>query len=398
MKTITQITGASIAALLFSFTGCSKMDETSTGDSGKNATKEMMKENGNNPDEAVFRNSSKMRSSIYVYTESNDSGNNSVLIYKRNGAGDLELVGTEASGGAGNALGLGSQGALTLDADHKFLYAVNAGSNSISSFRVLPNGNLMLKQTINSQGITPVSLAIHEDILYVVHSGDGTINGFHLGPNGTFSHIAGSHKNLSSAMAGPAEIAFSPNGNHLYVTEKMTNTISTFSVNNAGVAGSRVSTPSVGNTPFGFDFARDQYMIVSNADGGTANLSSVTSYSGVNSGNLAAVNGAIPNNQTAACWVATTMYGRYAFISNTGSDDVSSYYVGAGGNLSIIEENIPSGDSPIDLVVASDNYSVYVLCAMDHTIQQYKRTELGGLTHTGIVHSLPVHAAGLATW
>ena len=178
----------------------------------------------------------------------------------------------------------------------------------------------------------------------------------------------------------------------------MTNKISKFPVNASGVAGARTSMASVGNTPFGFSFARNHYMVVSNAEMGAPHASSATSYSGINSGNLNDVNGDVGNNQTAACWVATTQHGRYAFTTNTGSDNISSYYVSPIGALYLINSNIPSGDAPIDMTIASNNYFVYALCAMDHTIQEYTRTWFGGLTHNGQVTGVAPHAAGLASY
>ncbi|MEP7171084.1 MAG: beta-propeller fold lactonase family protein [Bacteroidota bacterium] len=193
----------------------------------------------------------------------------------------------------------------------------------------------------------------------------------------------------------PAEISFSPNGNYLYVTEKNTNMITTFHVSGNGVAGAETSEASVGQTPFGFDFARD-YMVVSNAAGGAPGAGSATSYSGTNTGNLNDANGAIANNQGAPCWVASTHFGRFAFTANTASDDISSYYVSPSGSLYLIHATIPSGDAPADMVVASNNFYVYARCGGDHTIQGYTRTLLGGLNQNGSVTNLPDHAAGLA--
>jgi 6-phosphogluconolactonase len=397
MRTITQISQAIIAVLFFTISGCSNMDDDIQVDSNKQTIEQMMRENGNNPDEAVIGNSSASRNRVYVYTESNDPSANDIHVYRKDDVENLLLVDKFRSGGAGNGLALGSQGAVQIDANNRFLYAVNAGSKSISSFRIMNNGQLDLKYTVSSGGTTPVSLTIHNNILYVVNSGDGTINGFRLSPNGNFSHIAGSNNTLSSEMAGPAQISFSPNGRYLYVTEKMTNTISVFTVDNNGVAGGRVSFPSIGQTPFGFNFARGGYMVVSNAEMGMPTLSSLTSYSGADSGTLSAVNGAVPNFQTAACWVASSLHGRYAFVSNTGSDNLSSYYISEQGQLFTVDTDITSGDAPTDIVVAADNYTVYVLCSLDNTIQIYKRDEFGKLVHIGKTLNIPPHAAGLVT-
>ncbi len=308
------------------------------------------------------------------------------------------LQSTISTGGTGLGSGLGSQGAVVIDEKHDWLYAVNAGDNSVSSFKINNNGDLTFAHKASSGGIKPVSITVHGNLLYVVNAGSDNIKGMIIGSGGSLTDIAGSIQSLSVTGAGAAQISFSPNGNFLYVTEKATNSISKFSVTGNGVASVGTSITSVGQTPFGFEFARNNFMIVSNAAGGSAGLSSATSYSGVNSGNLSSVNGMVGNNQAAACWIATTNYGRFAFATNTASDNISSYYVGSNGALYLIEAAIASGDGPIDMVVAGNNFNAYVLCGADHTIQEYNRTLLGGLTLIGNVSGLPTKSVGLATW
>jgi 6-phosphogluconolactonase (cycloisomerase 2 family) len=186
----------------------------------------------------------------------------------------------------------------------------------------------------------------------------------------------------------------------LYVTEKMANKIATFKVNNHGVASAGAFHESVGQTPFGFDFSRNaNYLIVSNAAGGAPNASSCTSYSTDRWGNINNINGAVPDFQSAACWVATTYHGRFAFVTNTGSNSISSYYVSPFGGLYLIFFTItPTGKAPIDITVSGDNYYVYNINAGSHTIGEYKRGSLGTLNKIGHVPDLPPYASGLAAY
>lgn len=71
------------------------------------------------------------------------------------------------SGCSGTGKLLGSQGALELDKNNKWLFAVNEGSNSVSSFKVQDDGSLTLAHTEGSKGKTPVSLSVHDNMLYV---------------------------------------------------------------------------------------------------------------------------------------------------------------------------------------------------------------------------------------
>jgi len=76
---------------------------------------------------------------------------------------------------------LHSQGSLRLSADHRLLFAVNAGSGTISSFAV-DGTRLTLVSMEPSGGSEPSALAQLGDLLYVLNSGgNGNVTGFHVG-------------------------------------------------------------------------------------------------------------------------------------------------------------------------------------------------------------------------
>ncbi len=389
-----------IAAATVLFTSCKK-DNLSNINDNQSDLSSVINENGQNPDEAALSEtlSGRRNGGHYVYTESNDMEQNRILVYEEQADGTLVPDGMVLSGGTGNGGGLGSQGAVILDENHKWLFAVNAGSNSISSFKVQNDGSLVLKHTVSSFGMMPVSLAVNKSLLYVVNAGTNNIHGFKVNGNGNMTSISGSDRPLSASPAAPAQISFGPNGKWLVVTEKATNKISRFNLDGGGAANPAIVTASVGQTPFGFSFSQDKYMIVSNAVGGAANAGSCTSYKTATGGTFSDINGAVGNNEGAPCWVAMTAFGRFAFVTNTASNSISSYYVGTNGQLFLVSGiAATSGDGPLDLVVSSDNKCVYALCGRDHTIFQYKRTPLGGLAGNGFISSLPAHAAGLAEY
>ena len=56
----------------------------------------------------------------------------------------------------------------------------------------------------------------------------GNVSGFRLTEHGNLKPIAGSTRALPSVDAGPAQVAITPDGDGLVVTEKNTNTIDTF--------------------------------------------------------------------------------------------------------------------------------------------------------------------------
>src|SRR5438270_12840193 len=122
-----------------------------------------------------------------VYALTNASSGNGVAVFDRGANGTLTPVGIVATGGLGegdgpDAEGLGSQGALALNENGHWLFAVNGGSGDISSFAVKPHG-LTLVSKAPSNGPAPISLTIRGTLLYVLNynrvaGGPGNITGF----------------------------------------------------------------------------------------------------------------------------------------------------------------------------------------------------------------------------
>src|SRR6266542_1637873 len=182
-----------------------------------------------------------------VYTLTNAVAGNAVAVFGRSADG------TFATGGTGTGAGLGSQGAVILGEGGHELFAVNAGSNSISYFTAEHDG-LELQDTIASGGVRPISLTVHDHILYVLNAGGaGNITGFVV-EHGALAPLAASTQPLGAGSSGPAQVSFTPDGNVLVVTEKSSSTIDTYVVGAHGIAGPPTVSAAVGGTPFGFDF------------------------------------------------------------------------------------------------------------------------------------------------
>jgi 6-phosphogluconolactonase len=74
-----------------------------------------------------------------VFAMTNAASNNQVNAYTRHEDGSLEFSAafpTGGNGSGGTVDPLHSQGSLKLSADHRLLFAVNAGSGTVSSFAV----------------------------------------------------------------------------------------------------------------------------------------------------------------------------------------------------------------------------------------------------------------------
>jgi 6-phosphogluconolactonase len=330
-----------------------------------------------------------------VYTESNSASGNQVLAFDRGGDGSLTPAGSFATGGAGTGAGLGSQGALALSGGH-VLYAVNAGSDSISAFAVGPHG-LRLRGTTPSGGDQPISLTVRLGLLYALNAGSGTISGFRVAQDGSLSPLAGSTTPI--AGLGPAEVAFSPGGDVLVVTDKATNTIDTFTVGSNGLPGPALSQPSEGQTPFGFEFDRRGHLIVSEAFGGAPAASTLSSYSVDSGGVLNTISASIPDNQAAACWISVTRNGRFAYTTNTGDGSISSYTVGHDGSLGLLEQIAAAtgaGSSPTDMAQSVSSRALFALLPGSGSVAAYRVAGDGGLSPVDQVGGVPASAVGLA--
>lgn len=334
-----------------------------------------------------------------VYVMSNAAAGNEVLAFARSADGGLSPAGSYATGGLGSGAGLGSQGALVLTDDGRWLLAVNAGSDELSVFRVGPHG-LSLADRVGSGGDHPVSVTVHGSLVYVLNGGGaGNVSGFTLSPRGELSPLAGSTRPLGGAGTAPAQVELSPDGRVLVVTEKATSRILTYTVGGDGLAGGPTLHPSAGATPFGFAFAGRDRLIVSEAFGGAPDASAASSYHVSRNGALQVVSPSVGTTETAACWVVVSRDGRYAYVTNTGSGTVTGYAVAPDGSLTLLDadgETAHSGAGPIDADFSANGRFLYVLDAGSHTVSAFRRAADGSLSPVGGAAGLPASAVGVA--
>ena len=339
-----------------------------------------------------------------VYTLNNSSSGNAVLAFSRSADGQIVFAGmVVATGGTGTGAGLGNQGALAIDAANQFLFAVNAGSNDISVFRIRENG-LRLVDRVPSGGKQPISLTVSRKVLYVLNNGaavggSDSIAGFAVATNGHLKPIV-SGLPLSAASVGPAQIGFNTDGDDLLVAEKSTNNIDVFTVDDDGVAVGPTVVPSAGQTPFGFAFGKRNEVFVSDAFGGAANAGAVSSYVVSDKHSLTTITAAAVDGQTAPCWVVLTNDGRFAYTTNTGSGNVSGYRVGFNGTLQLLSAsgqtgNTGTGSTPLDAAISNDSRFLYVLTPGTGNIQGFSVSLDGSLSPLSQATGVPSSASGL---
>jgi 6-phosphogluconolactonase (cycloisomerase 2 family) len=333
-----------------------------------------------------------------VFTMDNAATGNNVLVFHRTNVGTLGPATSVPTHGLGTGAGLGSQGALAITDDGRWLLAVNAGSNDVSFFRVIGATIQFISKTPCSLdgGTTPISVTTKGSAAFVLNAG-GTpeIQGFSVTNLGLV--LTGATRKLLGS--GPAQVSFSQDETMLAVTDKTTNTIETFGFNLFnGVVNGQLSQPSSGQEPFGFAFDRRGRMIVSEAFSGASGQSAVSSYRANDSnGKLTVATASLPDGQTAACWVALSKDEKYAYISNTGSNTLSILAISRkDGSLSLVNgAGATTGSKPGDSAVTVDGHFLYVLNGGDGSISGYHTNEDGTLTGISTATGIPLGAAGL---
>jgi len=335
-----------------------------------------------------------------VYILSNDVGLNEVLVYQRGDRGDLRAAGTFATGGRGSGAGLGSQGAVVLSRDGALLFAVDAGNDEVTSFRV-EGDRLAIVSHLDSGGQHPISLTVHDDLLYVLNDGgNGNIAGFRVDEDGSLEPLPNSSRPLSGTAVGPAQVAFAPDGEHLVVTEKNTNRLSIYDVAESGYADGPTVSVSSGQTPFGFDFTSRGLLVVSEAFGGAAGAGAASSYA-IRGDRTFALSASVPERQGSPCWLVITRDGRTAFLANTGSGTVSAYAIGHDGRLTLrqadgVAGSTGAGSGPADLALSRGSRYLYVRDGGTRAISAFRVGAGGSLEAIPGVSGLPAQSVGIA--
>jgi 6-phosphogluconolactonase len=337
------------------------------------------------------------RHAVFVMT--NDAESNQVIAYERTQYGTLHSprrysTGGRGSGGKGDPLA--SQGSLTLSDDDSVLLAANAGSGTLSVFRVF-GSHLALTDITPTGGSEPNAVAQHGSLVYVLNAaGSSSVVGFRL-REGKLVRLADSLRFLSGNGTNAASLAFSADGRHLVVTERASNKLDVFSVSSDGRLSDIAVNASVGPGAFAVTFAQGTAIVAETGPGGP-NSSAMSSYSIAPDKTLVPVSASVPTLGTANCWNVVTPDGRFVYASNSGSSSISGFQIGAGGTLAPIPGTVvglnPSGSTNLDIAISADGAYLYSLNTASGAIGIFAiRATDGTLTNLGAIGGLPAGAA-----
>jgi DNA-binding beta-propeller fold protein YncE len=333
-----------------------------------------------------------------VFAATNDAAGNQVIAYARGEDGRLAETARYATGGAGGRLDgpvfdpLASQGSLNYDARHHLLYAVNAGSDTLSVFAV-HGSSLTRLQVLPTQGHFPVSVGFAEDIAYVLDAGgDGAITGFVV-DDGRLHAIPGSTRSLNLGnptipfhLNAPSQVAVTPDAKDVIVTTKLHNEIVVFPLGRGQRPDVPVVTPSAAPVPFAMSFDSSGRLLVAEASGGAS------SYTVHRDGTLSLISGHVANGQAATCWSVTAK--GFFYTANAGSNTITGYREDRRGVLNLLNPSgvtVATEPGPIDVAVSSNGQYLYQLLEQstgDGTIAEFAVRNDGSLARIGTVSGL----------
>ena len=328
-----------------------------------------------------------------VFTQTNTAPN-FVSVFRRGADGTLVAAGNVATGGAGRPVGnppldlpyLQTTGEVHLGAagdGKRCLFVVNAGSNSVSSFVVRPDG-IALADLASSNGSHPISLTSTQRgpnnmVLYVLNSdlsgtsifnsssGSASIQGFYVSGRCELTPIAGSSRKTTSQASSPTAIAFNPRGTALSVLEPVTpagGDINIFPVDSRGVAGAPVVSPSAGTNPYGEAWDGQGHLTVTNWTVADPPAGTVSSYRLTDDYRL------VPISTVPApghpCWNVITKDDRFLYTTQPaglviGTPQILSYAIGRDGSLTPTGMGETTRFNAVDEALSHDSDFLYVL-------------------------------------
>jgi len=331
-----------------------------------------------------------------VFVQTDNTAGNHVVAYHRAADGTLTPAGSYATGGRGGILAgsvvdrTASQGSLAYDPAHALLYAVNAGSNTISVFSV-SGDRLTRREVLGSGGSFPVSVAVHGDLVYVLNAlAGGNVQGYKV--IGSFlAPLPGSRRDLGldpnqtpQFTSTPGQVAFTPDGSQLIVTTKNNgNDIDVFGVGFGGrLSGRPVVNAEPGTVPFAISFDTSGHLVIAEAGTNALATFALSAHGTVRLLNEAGT------GQAATCWV--TPAGPYLFASNAGSANVSGFISSAGGALTLLGSTGTDAGT-VDAAAAAG--FLYVQAGGNGIVDEFAIGSGGSLTKIGSV-TVPGAAGG----
>ena len=332
-----------------------------------------------------------------VYVQTN-AAPNEVIAFRRADDGSLDHIGSVATGGDGDdSPHLPSQGSVTLTRDGRHLLVTNVASDDLSVFSVAADGSIELRDRVHT-GATPKSVTERDGLVVVLNTGKPGLASFRLDAEG-ITPVEGGDQALAASDADPAQVAFSPDGSMIVITERGTDSIVTYEVAPDGTFGASRAIASQGPTPYGFAFTSGGTLIVTEAFRAEKGAAAASSYAIVD-GSLVPRTSSVGNGRSEICWAVVTPDDRFAFTTNFADGAVSRFAIAADGSLSLEDATagiaVDGMPGLRDEDLSSDGRFLYAIDADGGLIYGWSVGAEGSLEPVGSWDSLSATVAGLA--
>jgi 6-phosphogluconolactonase len=260
----------------------------------------------------------------------------------------------------GTAIGLAS----ALPSRAQFAYVVDAGSNSVSAYKIASNGALtpvpgspfQAGQNLGSAAVDP-----RGKFAYVTGSsnvlGFGVVSAFRIGHNGALKPVSGSPFPAGQA---PVSVAVDPTGKFAYVANLNSNVPGFGAVSAFSISSNGALTPVPGS-PFqaGLDpesLAVDplgKFAYVANLNSNVPGSGTVSAFSIGANGALTPVPGSPFPAGFAPHSVTVDPAGKFAYVANEFSNNISAYSISPNGALTPVPGSpfATIGEDPVSVVV-----------------------------------------------
>jgi 6-phosphogluconolactonase len=332
-----------------------------------------------------------------VYVQTN-AAPNEVIAFHRAGDGSLDLIGSVATGGDGDGSPhLPSQGSVALTRDGRHLLVSNVASDDLSVFSVTADGSIELRDRVHT-GATPRSVTERDGLVVVLNTGEPGLASFRLHAEG-IAPVEGGDQALAASDADPAQVAFTPDGSMIVITERGTDSIVTYEVAADGTFGASRAIASQGPTPYGFAFTSGGALVVTEAFRAEKGAAAASSYAIVD-GSLVPRTSSVGNGRSEICWAVVTPDDRFAFTTNFADGAVSRFAIAADGSLSLEDATagiaVDGMPGLRDEGLSSDGQFLYAIDADGGRIYGWSVDAEGSLEPLGSWDGVPATVAGLA--
>ena len=175
----------------------------------------------------------------------------------------------------------------------------NAASEDLSVFAIAGDGSIELRHRVPA-GAAPKSVAEHDGLVAVLHTGKPGVSAFRLETRASHRWSAPTRR-WRPSDADPAQVAFTPDGSMVLITERGTDSIVSYPVTADGTLGAPREIASSGPTPYGFAFTSGGTLVVTEAFRAEKGAAAASSYAIVD-GSIVPRTASVGNGRSEICW------------------------------------------------------------------------------------------------